>query len=70
MNELVTVHIAVLNYSAGAVEFYHTDLPANYQDEDVEAWLDENTEFSDSECYYMCVNRPIIVEAHDEVEYV
>ena len=70
MNDLVTLHIVVLNYETGSVEFYHADFSADYQSEDVEAWLIDNTDYRASACYFMYSTNLIPIKVRDEVEYV
>ena len=59
-----TVYIAVMNYRTGEILKYSADFSPDYQSEEVEYWLYENTDFSDSDCYYMTSNKPIpVIEA-------
>lgn len=57
----MVIHIAVMDYCAGAIKMYHPDLGEEIQDEKVEDWLYENTNYNDSSCYYMISKQPIEV---------
>lgn len=57
----MVIHIAVMDYCAGAIKMYHPDLGEEIQDENVEDWLHENTDYNDSSCYYMINKEPIKV---------
>lgn len=57
----MVIHIAVMDYRAGAIKMYHPDLGEEIQDEKVEDWLYENTDYNDSSCYYMISKQPIEV---------
>ncbi len=49
----MTIHIAVMDYCSGSVKMYSPELRDEIQNEDVENWLYENTDYDDSQCYYM-----------------
>lgn len=61
---MTSVYIAVMDYSNSKIKMYTTQMAPDYQTEDVEDWLNSNTDYSDSNCYYMCSSDKI------EVEYV
>lgn len=61
MDEKKTVYIAVMNYRTAEILLYKTELSADYQSEEVEYWLYDNTDYSDSDCYYMTSDKPIPV---------
>lgn len=63
--ELVEVHIAVVNYSKNCIDSYTVEMKPDWQDEDVELWLAENTCYDEATCYYMCANEPIGYYKHD-----
>lgn len=58
---LVTVHIAVLDYCSGCIKKYTHEFNIGWQTEDVETWLEDNTDYKDSQCYYMASKEPIEV---------
>lgn len=61
---MINVYIAVMDYSDGKVKMYTVQMAPDYQTEDVEDWLNNNTDYNDSNCYFMCSSNEI------EVEYV
>ena len=61
---MINVYIAVMNYRDCKIKVYTAQISPDYQTEDVEDWLNNNTNYSDSNCYYMCSSDKI------EVEYV
>ena len=61
---MINVYIAVMDYSDGKVKMYTVQMAPDYQTEDVEDWLNNNTDYNDSNCYYMFSSDEI------EVEYV
>ena len=61
---MINVYIAVMDYKDCKIKMYTTQMSPDYQTEDVEDWLNDNTNYSDSNCYYMCSTDKI------EVEYV
>lgn len=61
---MINVYIAVMDYRDCKIKMYTTQMSPDYQTEDVEDWLNDNTNYSDSNCYYMCSTDKI------EVEYV
>lgn len=63
--ELVEVSIAVMNYSQNCIDKYTVEMKPDWQDEDVELWLLENTCYKESVCCYMCSNEPIGYYKHD-----
>lgn len=59
----MTIHIAVMDYCSGTIKMYSPDiLEDDVQDEDVEHWLEDNTEFKPSQCCYMFSEKEIWVE--------
>jgi len=58
----MTVHIAVMDYCSGSIKMYSPDLRDEVQAEDVENWLYKNTDYKDSQCYYMFSKDEIEVE--------
>ena len=58
----MTVHIAVMDYSSGSIKMYSPELRDEVQSEDVEKWLYENTDYKDSQCYYMTSKDEIEVK--------
>ena len=58
----MTVHIAVMDYSSGTIKMYAPDLKGGNAIEEVENWLYENTDYSESQCYYMTSKEEIKVE--------
>ena len=61
---MINVYIAVMDYSNCKIKMYTAQMSPDYQTEDVEDWLNSNTNYNDSTCYYMCSPDKI------EVEYV
>ena len=57
----VTVHIAVLDYCTGCIKKYTQEFKEGCQTKDVEQWLVDNTDYKDSQCYYMASKEPIEV---------
>ena len=53
-----------MDYRDCKIKMYTVQMSPDYQTEDVEDWLNNNTNYSDSNCYYMCSSDKI------EVEYV
>ena len=58
----MTIHIAVMDYCSSSIKMYSPDLRDKVQSEDVENWLFENTDYKDSQCYYMFSKDEIKVE--------
>ncbi len=56
------INIAVIDYRSGSIKMYSPDLRDEVQSEDVENWLYENTDYKDSQCYYMFSKDEIEVE--------
>jgi hypothetical protein len=53
-NELTTIDIAVLNYQKGSVEQYRVKADLNnLTNDDILDWLNKNTDYNDSMCYFM-----------------
>ena len=50
---MVTVNIAVMDYCTGCIKMYSSLFSKHWQDEDVERWLCEHTDYKDSQCYFM-----------------
>ena len=59
---MINVYIAVMDYRDCKIKMYTTQMSPDYQTEDVEDWLNDNTNYSDSNCYYMCSTDKIEVE--------
>ena len=59
---MINVYIAVMDYRDCKIKMYTTQMSPDYQTEDVEDWLNDNTNYSDSSCYYMCSTDKIEVE--------
>lgn len=59
---MINVYIAVMDYRDCKIKMYTTQMSPDYQTEDVEDWLNDNTNYSDSNCYYMCSSDKIEVE--------
>lgn len=56
----VVVHIAVMDYSANQIRLYDVEMKPDWNDSDVEFWLEINDcDFHDSTCYYMCSTKEI-----------
>lgn len=58
----MTIHIAVMDYSTGTIKMYSPDLRDEIQSEDVENWLHENTDYKESQCYFMFSEEEIEIE--------
>ena len=54
-------YIAVMDYLTASIKKYNVKLIDGWNSEDVENWLYENTDYSDSECFYMCSESEIKV---------
>ena len=61
----VMVNIAVMDYCSGSIKMYSTSFPTGWQTEDVEKWLCDNTDYKDSQCYFMCSEDEIEIEYPD-----
>lgn len=48
-----TVHVAMMDYSSASIKMYSIEMDCGWQTEDVEKWLYDNTNYSNSTCYYM-----------------
>ena len=59
---MINVYIAVMDYRDCKIKMYTTQMSPDYQTEDVENWLNDNTDYNDSNCYYMCSSDKIEVE--------
>ena len=59
---MINVYIAVMDYRDCKIKMYTTQMSPDYQTEDIEDWLNDNTNYSDSSCYYMCSTDKIEVE--------
>lgn len=59
---MINVYIAVMDYRDCKIKMYTTQMSPDYQTEDVEDWLNNNTDYNDSNCYYMCSSDEIEVE--------
>ena len=62
--DLIDVYISVMDYCNGKIKMYTAQMSPDYQTDDIENWLNNNTDYNDSNCYYMCSTNEI------EVEYV
>jgi len=58
----VTVYIAVMDYCSGSIKMYTKECKKGWQTEDIEDWLVEYTDYSNSQCYYMASENPIAIE--------
>ena len=58
----MTIHIAVMDYSSDSIKMYSPELRDEVRDEDVEKWLYENTDYKESQCYYMSSKDEIEVK--------
>ena len=56
-----TIHIAIMDYFNGSIKLYKHEFPANAQDEEIEAWIEDNTDYKSSSCEYMFSKKPISV---------
>lgn len=59
MNKAEELWITILDYAVGDIRMYHlTDVPTDsegYVDIDIERWLyDNDANYKESTCYYMC----------------
>lgn len=50
-------YVAVMDYRTGSIKLYE----AETEIDNAEQWLLANTDYSESECYYMCSTSPINV---------
>lgn len=64
---MVTVNVAVMDYCTCSIKMYSIEMKKGWQDEDVEFWLDEHTDYKDGHCYYMASGDDIEIE-HPDVE--
>ena len=64
----VMVNIAVMDYCSASIKMYSTTFPTGWQTEDVEEWLYDNTDYKDSQCYFMCSENVIEIEYPDVSE--
>ena len=58
---MVSVYVSVMDYCAAAIKMYRLILPKNWQVEDVEEWLRVNTDYKDSQCFFMTSEKEIEV---------
>ena len=56
-----TVYVAVMDYCSACIKMYELELKKGWQCAEVEEWLNDNTDYSDSQCYYMASKEPIEV---------
>ena len=59
---MTRIHIAVMDYCTGSIKMYNIEMPDNWQAEDVEKWLCDNTDYDRDQCYYMGNRNEIPVE--------
>ncbi len=52
-------YIVVMDFCSGCIKTYEHDFPEGAQNEDVEGWLEEKTDFKSDQCYYMWDWNPI-----------
>lgn len=57
-------YVCVMNYFGAKIELHKVLLPENVDDETeyIENWLLANTDFNQSDCYYMFCAEPITVK--------
>jgi len=60
--EMVTVYVAVLDYCTLSVKMYEIQRRKGYQTDEVESWLVANTDYKDTQCYFMCSENEIEIE--------
>ena len=53
------VYIAVMDYSSGCIKMYEEYFPKGSQNDDIEDWLYENTDYKSTQCYFMFDTEPI-----------
>ena len=56
---MVTVYVAVMDYSSGSIKMYTIERREGWQTEEVESWLVSNTDYKDTQCYFMCSENEI-----------
>lgn len=71
VNVVVEVNVALMDYCSASIKLYKIKVPvkpgsSTYDSTDVELWLDENTDYKDDQCYYMCSTNPIEVEDYTD----
>lgn len=54
-----TVYIAIMDYCTGCIKTYEHDFPENIQNEEIESWLSEHTDYKSSQCDFMFTDKPI-----------
>ena len=54
-----TVYIVVMDYTNAAVFQYQHEFMTGYSDADVITWLELNSLYNESTCYYMFSEEPI-----------
>lgn len=64
---MVTVYVAVMDYCSGSIKMYTIERRKGWQTEEVESWLVSNTDYKDTQCYFMCSENEIEIE-YPEVE--
>lgn len=52
-------YIVVMDFCSGCIKTYEQDFPEGAQNEDVESWLEEKTDFKNDQGYYMWDWNPI-----------
>lgn len=57
---MVKVIVSVMDYRSVSIKMYSLKLAKGWQEEEVENWLYDNTDFN-SDCYYMCSENGIPV---------
>jgi len=56
------IYIAVMDYCSGSIKMYSPELGEEVDNEAVEEWLYNNTDYKDSQCYYMVSDSEIEVD--------
>ena len=54
-----TVYIAVMDYSTSSIKLYEKDFEEGCQNEDIENFLEEKTDYKSDQCYFMASYSPI-----------
>ena len=56
---MVTVYVAVMDYCSCSIKMYTIERRKGWQTEEVESWLVSNTDYKDSQCYFMASEEGI-----------
>ena len=53
------VTVAVMDYCCAAIKMYSIEMRKGWQSDEVESWLNEHTDYKDTQCYFMASEEGI-----------